>query len=202
MSVGADGYLVVVAIGCSWGGLDAVEAVLDRLPSDLQATVIVVQHRAHAPSDLASLLGGHTPWAVCEAEDKEKLDRQRVYLAPPGYHLLVDGGCFALSTEGPVQHSRPSIDVFFESVAEAFGAQVIGVVLTGANDDGAAGLADIARRGGAAVVQNPATALRPAMPAAALRAVPGAEVVDLVDIAAVVCRLVDERVGGPRESSR
>lgn len=192
----------VVAIGCSWGGLDAVEAILDRLPSDLAATVVVVQHRVHAPSDLASLLGRHTPWAVCEADDKEEIAHQRVYLAPPGYHLLVDGGRFALSTEGPVQHSRPSIDVLFESVAEAFGRQAIGVVLTGANDDGSAGLADIARRGGAAVVQDPATALKPAMPAAALRAVPSAEVVALDDIAAVVVRLVGERTRQTNGSGR
>lgn len=185
---------VLVAIGCSWGGLDAVEAVLDRLPADLPGTVVVVQHRAHAPSDLASLLGRHTPWDVCEADDKEEIGSSRVYLAPPGYHLLVDGGCFALSTEGPVQHSRPSIDVFFESVADAFGPRAIGVVLTGANDDGSVGLAAIARRGGAAVVQDPATALKPDMPAAALRAVPHAEVVGLDDIAGVVCRLVGERV--------
>ncbi len=193
---------VLVAIGCSWGGLDAVEAVLDRLPSDLSGTVVIVQHRAHAPSDLASLLGRYTSWDVCEAEDKEEIGTQRVFLAPPGYHLLVDGGRFALSTEGPVQHSRPSIDVFFESVADAFGPRAIGVVLTGSNNDGAAGLAAIARRGGATVVQDPATALKPDMPTAALRAVPDAEVVGLEDIADVVRRLVDERIGGAGESGR
>lgn len=192
----------LVAIGCSWGGLDAVETILVGLPTDLAATVVVVQHRVHAPSDLASLLGAHTPWAVCEAEDKEEIGPRRVFLAPPGYHLLVDGGRFALSTEGPVQHSRPSIDVFFESVADGFGPQAIGVVLTGANDDGAAGLADIARRGGAAVVQDPATALKPEMPAAALKAVPGAEVVALDGIAAVVARLVAERTRPTDEPGR
>ena len=105
------------------------------------------------------------------------------YLAPGGYHLLVEPGHLALSTEGPVCHCRPSVDVLFESAADAYGADVTGVVLTGNNADGAAGLARIAARGGTAVVQDPATAERATMPAAALAATPGAIVLELDEIA-------------------
>jgi two-component system chemotaxis response regulator CheB len=181
---------VVVGIGCSWGGLVAVSKILDGLPRDLDAAVVVVQHRPHVRSDLATLLSGHTPWPVCEAEDKEPIAKQQVYLAPPGYHLLVDGGRFALSTEAPVQNSRPSIDVLFGSLASAFEDTVVGVVLTGANDDGAEGLREIVRAGGAALVQDPATAEKRAMPDAALAAVPDAVVAPLDDIAEAITRLV------------
>jgi two-component system chemotaxis response regulator CheB len=180
----------IVAIGCSWGGLDAVGKVLDGTPDELEAAFVVVQHRMHRPSELGPLLGRHTRWTVCEAEDKEGLSPRRVFLAPPGYHLLVDGDRFALSTEAPLRGSRPSIDVLFEAIAESFGPRVIGVVLTGANDDGAAGLAAIAAAGGAAVVQEPSTAERSAMPAAAVARVPAAVVVPLDEVATTIARLV------------
>jgi two-component system, chemotaxis family, protein-glutamate methylesterase/glutaminase len=186
---------LVVVIGCSWGGLDAVSTVLEALPHDLDAVVVVVQHRMHRPSELASLLGAHTPWPVCEAEDKEPLSPRQVYLATPGYHLLVDGDRFALSTEEPVRHSRPSVDVLFESVAEAYGPRVIGVVLTGANDDGAAGLAEIVRHGGMAIVQDPDTAERPAMPRAAIETGVEATVVPLRELGRAVAEAVRQRAG-------
>lgn len=187
----------VVAVGCSWGGLDALSVILAALPDDLPATIVIVQHRMSGPSALAELLGDHTDWPVCEAEDKEGLSPGRVFLAPPGYHLLVDGDRFALSTEGPVHYSRPSIDVFFEAAAENFGDRVVGVVLTGANDDGAYGLAEIVRHGGAALVQDPASATKPEMPTAALRAVPGAEVSPLPELGERLCRIVHERACAP-----
>jgi two-component system chemotaxis response regulator CheB len=109
---------------------------------------------------------------VVEVEDKDLIAPGRVYLAPPDYHLLVEPGSFALSVDERVQYARPSIDVLFESAADAYGERVIGVVLTGANADGAAGLARIAKRGGAAIVQDPETAEAREMPAAALAAAP------------------------------
>lgn len=193
----AGGPYSVLAIGCSWGGLSALSILLRGLPDDLEAGIVIVQHRRAGPSDLAKLLTEHTSWAVCEAEDKEAVSPGRVFLAPPGYHLLMDGDRFALSTEGPVQHSRPSIDVFFESVAGSFGDRVIGVVLTGANDDGAAGLAQIVRRGGRGVVQDPATAAKRPMPEAALRAVPDAQVVTIDAMAPLLCEMVG-RQSSPR----
>ncbi|HVF33410.1 MAG TPA: chemotaxis protein CheB [Acidimicrobiales bacterium] len=183
----------IVVIGCSWGGLGALSAVLEGLPDDLDTTVIVVQHRLHKPSELAQLLAAHTGWPVCEAEDKEPLSTRKVYLAPPGYHLLVDDDRFALSTEGPVQYSRPSIDVLFEAVAEAYGPRVIGVVLTGANDDGAAGLQAIVRNGGIAIVQDPATAERSEMPQAALATGVEASVVPLADLGGALSGAVRAR---------
>lgn len=190
----------IVALGCSWGGLGALSAVLEGLPADLDAAVVIVQHRMHRPSELAAILGGHTRWQVCEADDKEGLSPGRVFLAPPGYHLLVDGDHFALSTEGPVRYSRPSVDVLFESLAGAYGPRVIGVVLTGANDDGADGLAAVADAGGVAIVQDPATAERSEMPEAALARVPDALVVPLARIGATVTRAVRQGSGRGSEA--
>jgi two-component system chemotaxis response regulator CheB len=175
--------------------------ILDGLPPDLDAAVVVVQHRMHAPSELASLLGQHTPWDVCEADDKEELSARRVFLAPPGYHLLVDGQRFALSTEAPENNSRPSVDVLFESLAEAFGPRLVAVVLTGANDDGALGLQHVVRHGGAAIVQDPATAEKRAMPDAAIAAVPEAVVAPLEELAPAIVRAVIERARGRSEAS-
>lgn len=189
-----DADFPIVAVGCSWGGLEALGTFLGGIPHDLPVAIVIVQHRMHRPSELASLLGGHTPWDVCEADDKEGLSPRRVFLAPPGYHLLVDRDRFALSTEAPLHHSRPSIDVLFESLAEAYGSRVIGVVLTGANDDGAAGLEAVVAAGGAAVVQEPATAARSAMPQAALARVPNAVVVPIDDVAPTVARLAADRL--------
>ena len=136
---------------------------------------------------------------MAEAEDKEAIVPGRVYLAPAGYHLLVEDEHFALSTEPPVWYARPSIDVLFESAAEARGAQVIGVILSGANADGARGLAFIKRCGGIAVVQDPATAESSAMPNAALSATETAEILPLEEIAPFlvrVCRRVSLVHGG------
>ena len=159
----------IVVVGSSWGGVTALGRLLAGLPADLAVPVVVAQHRRDAPSMLARLLERQTDRAVCEAADKDTLTPGTVYLAPAGYHLLVERpGHLALSTEGPVRFARPSIDVLFESAAVAYRTGVVGVVLTGTNDDGAAGLAAIVARGGHAVVQDPASAERPAMPLAAL----------------------------------
>ena len=191
----------IVAIGCSWGGLDALSALLEGLPDELPVAVVIVQHRLHRPSELAGLLGKHTTWPVCEAEDKEGISPCRVYLAPPGYHLLVDGDRFALSTEAPVRNSRPSVDVLFESVAAAYGPRVIGVVLTGANDDGAVGLREIVAAGGVAVVQDPSSAERPTMPTAALATGIDATVAALGDLGATLANVARARIAaiGARE---
>jgi len=181
----------VVAIGTSWGGLDALRILLHGLPADLDAAVVVAQHRAAAshPSAFRDMLGAVTLLTVCEAEDKQPLVHGHVFLAPPDYHLLVEGSHLALSVAEPVAFSRPSIDVLLESAAESCRDRCVGVVLTGANDDGARGLARIHDLGGAAVVQDPASAERPAMPRAALAAVPDARVAPLEEIAGVLVEL-------------
>jgi two-component system chemotaxis response regulator CheB len=128
---------------------------------------------------------------VCEAGDKDRLRPGVAFLAPGGYHLLVERECLALSTEAPVAYSRPSVDVLFDSAAAAHAARVVGVVLTGSNHDGAAGLAAIVARGGRAVVQDPDTAERAAMPSAAIAAVPKATVLPLDRIGAHLARLCE-----------
>lgn len=159
-----------VVIGASAGGLEALGLVLEALPADFRPAILVVVHIPQdRPSLLAELLAARTRLPVREAMDKDPLEPGRVYVAPPGYHLLVErGGTLALSQDAPVAYSRPSIDVLFESAARALGARVLGIVLSGANSDGAEGLAAIRRAGGKAWVQRPAEALAPTMPAAAI----------------------------------
>jgi two-component system chemotaxis response regulator CheB len=178
----------LVAIGASWGGLDALRTILERLPGGLDAAVVVAQHRSPEshPTAFRDLLRAVTQLHVCEADDKDDLHTGTVYVAAPNYHLLVDHGALALSTEGPVQFARPSIDVLLETAAESYRERCVGVVLTGANDDGARGLARIVELGGSAIVQDPETATRAEMPAAALLAVPGARVASLEEIPALV----------------
>lgn len=192
----------LVVIGTSWGGLHALRRVLGGLPAKFDVPVVVVQHR-HRDSDelLVSLLQEHTALEVCEIEDKMELKSGGVYVAPAEYHVLVEVGHLELSTEEPVRFSRPSIDVTFESAADAYGSRTVGVVMTGANDDGARGLKRIADRGGAAVVQDPTTAESAIMPTAAIKLVPGSRVVKLDEIGPLIAKLVARsktRRGGPR----
>jgi two-component system chemotaxis response regulator CheB len=181
----------IVVVGTSWGGLDALRSLLGALPSDLAAAVVVAQHRSAEshPTALRDLLGAATRLPVVEPSDKDELRAGAIFLAPPDYHLLVDGAHVGLSVDAAVAYSRPSIDVLFESAAESYRARCVGVILTGANADGAHGLARIAELGGAAIVQDPATAERREMPAAALAAAPAARVAFLNAIAPLVVEL-------------
>jgi two-component system chemotaxis response regulator CheB len=138
---------------------------------------------------LAGLLDRNGPLPVLEAEDKATLSPGCVRVAPPGYHVLVEQGHIALSIEAQVQFSRPSIDVTMESAAHSYGASATGVVLTGANADGSAGLREIRRRGGIAIVQDPATAARATMPEAAIVAADPQYVVPLEEIAGLLVQL-------------
>lgn len=176
----------LVAIGASWGGLYAIGSVLETLPADFRAAVVIAQHRSSDSHEgqLAQLLDARCALDVGEAEDKQALAPGTVLVAPADYHLLVESGSVALSVDPPLHFSRPSIDVLLGSAADAYGERAAGVVLTGANADGADGLARIARRRGAAIVQDPDTAARREMPDAALAATPTARVVAL------------ERIGG------
>jgi two-component system chemotaxis response regulator CheB len=160
----------VIAIGASWGGLSAVGALLEGIPDELDQAIVVAQHRSPESSRgvLESLLQRHITRPVREPGDKDEVEASHVYIAPADYHLLVDGRHFALSVEARVQFARPSIDVLFESVAQSYRDRAIGIVLTGANEDGAAGLAAIKRNGGVSIVQDPQTAERRAMPDAAI----------------------------------
>ena len=179
----------VVAIGTSWGGLAALTTLLGALPADFGVPVVVVQHRSNDSERLlGQLLQDATDLRVCEIEDKDELTPGTVHLAPANYHVLIEDGYVSLTVEEPVRFSRPSIDVMLTSAADTYGSAAIGVVLTGANEDGARGLAQIVKRGGRALVQDPKTAEIPIMPAAAIRAVPTAEVLPLD---ALVSRLLE-----------
>jgi two-component system chemotaxis response regulator CheB len=162
----------LIVIGTSWGGLEAVSRVLDGLRDDVHQPIVVAQHRAAESSahGLARALGYHTRRVVADPDDKTALENDHVYVAPPDYHVLVEDGHLALSTDAPVQYARPSIDVLFESVADAYAERAVGIVLTGANSDGAAGLARIKERGGVVIVQEPDSSFRRAMPDAAIAA--------------------------------
>jgi two-component system chemotaxis response regulator CheB len=135
------------------------------------------------------LLQDSTKLKVVEVEDKQPIGPGYVYVAPPDYHLLIDQGTFALSTDDLVLYSRPSIDVFFDSAADAYGPGTVGVVLTGANSDGSKGLKKIVERGGQAFVQDPATAEVNVMPAAAHALVPRARIASLEGIADHLLRM-------------
>jgi two-component system chemotaxis response regulator CheB len=174
----------VIVVGTSWGGLDAVSRLLDGLDDAVTQPIVVAQHRSPDSEEgaLAGLLGSHTTRTVCDPDDKTELEDYHVYLGPPDYHVLVEEGHLALSTDEPVSYARPSIDVLFDSAADAYGAGAIGIVLTGANTDGAAGLAHIKERGGVAIVQEPESSAKRTMPDAAIAATTADAILPLEEI--------------------
>lgn len=174
-----------VVIGASAGAIQALSLILPELPADFPLPVLIV---VHVPADrnniLAPLFAPRCRLAVREAEDKEPALPGTIYFAPPDYHLLVEtDGDLSLSADEPVLYSRPSIDVLFESAADAFGEALVGIILTGASMDGAAGLRTICEAGGVALVEEPETAYADTMPRAAIAACPTARVLTLDAIA-------------------
>lgn len=181
----------LVVVGCSAGALGAMHGILDRLSAPLPIPMALVCHSAS--DDMAgfcALLERSSGLRVVEAEERQLPEPGCVHVAPVGYHLLLErSGRFALSVDERVDFSRPSINVLFESAADSLGAGVIGVVLTGANGDGAAGLRRVRQRGGLAIVQDPATAEVATMPAAALELAGADHVVPLQAIAPLLEQL-------------
>jgi two-component system chemotaxis response regulator CheB len=193
----------IAVIGASWGGLAALSELVKGLPKDFPVPLAVVQHRSkQADNLLATLLQDLTPLRVVDVEDKEPIEPGNVYIAPANYHMLVDGSHFSLTTDPLVRFSRPSIDVTFTSAGDAYPGAALGVILTGANDDGSRGLRHIVDRGGRAVVQDPETAESRTMPAAALQAVPEAQVVKLHEMAAHLVSLTAPQVKKPERVAR
>jgi two-component system chemotaxis response regulator CheB len=160
-----------VAIGASAGGVEVLSTLLSVLPAGCRASFFIVLHMPRErPSLLPDVFGPRCALPVREVEDKEPVQPGTVYFAPPDYHLLLDRGpAFALSNDAPVHFSRPSIDVLFDSAADIYGERLLGLILTGANQDGAEGLAAIGRAGGRTVVQEPGDAAVPFLPEAALQ---------------------------------
>jgi Chemotaxis response regulator containing a CheY-like receiver domain and a methylesterase domain len=165
----------LIVIGCSLGGLHALRVILSSLSREFCIPIAVAMHR-HPKSneELPAFFRRETDLVVVDAEDKQWIAAGHVYLAPADYHLLIERngarGELSLSVDEKVHYSRPSIDVLFESAADAYRDRLLGIVLTGANDDGARGAARIKARGGIVVVQDPTTAEAPAMPRAAIEA--------------------------------
>jgi two-component system, chemotaxis family, protein-glutamate methylesterase/glutaminase len=199
-----------VVIGASAGGVEALSMLLPALPAALRPAILIV---LHLPRERASLLaeifGAKCARPVREAQDKEPVEPGTVYFAPPDYHLLVDqsadgrgrgsarkggpvGAQIALSADDLVNYSRPSIDVLFESAADVYGSRLLGIILTGANHDGAAGLAAVHGAEGITVAQRPDTAQSSMMPMAAIKASPIDYVLTLEQIAELLGTLNDE----------
>lgn len=183
--------VAAVAIGASAGAVQALLHILPALPADTTVPILIV---VHVPPDrsnaLVTLFQDRSRLTVKEAEDKEVIASGTVYFAPSDYHLLVEAQrSLALSLDEAVNHSRPAIDVLFETAADAFGPALTAIVMTGANHDAADGVRAVAAGGGRVIVQDPATAEVPTMPAAALAACPTALVMPLDGILAYLVGL-------------
>jgi two-component system chemotaxis response regulator CheB len=164
-----------------------VRTLLEGLRKDLGCGIVVAQHRANDPhSRLVELLARTCPMPIVEPEDKTPIEANHVYLAPSDYHLLVEPGWLALSVDPPLLYARPSIDILFESVADAYGTGAVAVVLTGSNEDGANGAREIKRAGGRVLVQDPLTAQSPVAPRAVLAKTEVDAVLPLDDIASAI----------------
>jgi two-component system chemotaxis response regulator CheB len=182
----------IAVMGISAGGMNALSTILPALPCDFPLPLVIVHHR-HPTSDsyLAHALDRKCEITVKEAEDKESIEPGVVYIAPPDYHLLTeDERIFSLSNDKRVNHARPSIDVLFESASDVYGSKIIGIVLTGANNDGSLGLKRIKQRGGLAIVQNPETAESSSMPKAAIAGARVDHILHLDQIAPFLVNLI------------
>jgi two-component system, chemotaxis family, protein-glutamate methylesterase/glutaminase len=182
------GRIDAVVIGASAGGIEALTLLLPALSPGLRPPVFIVLHLPRdRPSVLAEIFARKCAVPVREAEDKETIASGTVYFAPNNYHLLVDQDSqLALSVDDPVHHSRPSVDVLFESAADVYKERLLGIILTGANDDGASGLAAVHDAGGVTVVQRPDTARAPHMALSALKLRPADWVLTLDEIAGML----------------
>lgn len=167
----ASGKYKAVVIGTSAGGLNALSEILSALPAGYKVPLIIVQHRAKDQKNLLEeILQTKCSVPVRQAEEKELIVPGHVFIAPPDYHLLIEyDKTFALSCDEPVQYSRPSVDVLFESAADAFEKQLAAIVLTGFGSDGAAGIAAVNEKGGTTIAQNPHEAAYAFMPEAAVK---------------------------------
>lgn len=190
------GRIDAIVVGASAGGIEALMTLLPALPARLAMPIFIVLHLPRdRPSMLAEIFAPKCSLSVCEAQDKEPVRPGTVYFAPPDYHLLIDEGpTLALSSDELVNFSRPSIDVLFESAAEMYGSRLLGIILTGANEDGAAGLAAVGEAGGIAFVQQPQSAQVKSMVLSALNRNPASHVLELEDISAVLRAMSEEQM--------
>lgn len=183
----------LLIIGGSAGSLEVLVQLLPALQKNLKLAIVVVMHRKAGESMLVDVLGGKTTWPVKEAEEKENVEAGTVYVAPSDYHLLFEKNkTFSLDFSEKVHYSRPSIDVSFESAADAYGATVIAVLLSGANSDGSEGLNLIRNAGGLAIVQDPLEASVAYMPQQAIDNFQVDYIADTKTIVDIINRLATE----------
>ncbi|MBW0435681.1 chemotaxis protein CheB [Leptospira yasudae] len=180
-----------IVVGVSSGGLNAMKTIFSALPADYEIPLIVVQHLSpRSDGEWIRILGRSCRIKIKEADEKETINVSTVYVSPPNYHLLIEKNrTFSLSADERVNFARPSVDVLFESASEVYGEALIGIVLTGANSDGANGMKKIKANGGLAIVQDPTTAEAPFMPEAAIRACSVDYVLSLEKISEFLIRL-------------
>ncbi|MBB1282743.1 chemotaxis protein CheB [Flavisolibacter sp. BT320] len=183
----------VLLIGGSAGGLEAILHLFPNLPPEKNLAVVLVFHRRSGESVLAEVLRDKTGWQVREAEEKDSIEPGTIYLAPADYHLLVEKDyTFSLDYSEKIHYSRPAIDVTFETAAEAYGSNVIALLLSGANHDGAAGLKMIKAAGGFVMVQDPAEAVVAYMPKYAIEHVAVDRVLPVKEVGHLVRSLINE----------
>jgi two-component system chemotaxis response regulator CheB len=182
-----------IVIGSSAGGINALTTILATLPGEFPLPIAIVQHlHPNSESYLAHILGAKCELNVKQADEKETIANGVVYIAPPNYHLLIEEErSFSLSVEAPVNFSRPSVDVLFETATYAYRDKLIGIVLTGANNDGSQGLKKIKQMGGHVIVQEPTTANADIMPLAAIAATKVDKILPLEQIGPYLLRLVN-----------
>ena len=191
----------IVVIGASAGGVEALSTVLAGLPRDLRAAVLVVLHLARGRSMLPEILSRAGRLPAAHPEDGDPLEYGKVYVARPDYHLIVEPGKVRV-VHGPTENGcRPAVDPLFRSAARAYGPRVIGVVLTGALDDGTAGLAAVKEAGGVAIVQDPEEAFAPSMPNSARALVAVDHVLPMGEIGLLISKLTLEQTGSPAAKS-
>lgn len=191
----------IIVIGGSAGGVEALRKLVSQLPEGLPAAVFVVVHLSpRMRSFLAPILSQAGGLPTLEAQDGLLIQHGQIYVAAPDFHLILQNGHIH-SSQGPTeQRRRPAINVTFRSAAMAYGDRVTGVILSGELDDGVAGLWEIKRRGGIAIVQNPEEALYPSMPLSALREIPVDYTVRLAELGPLLCRLANGQGEGKRTS--
>ncbi len=180
-----------IVIGASYGGMEAIKTILKNLPSNFKFSIIIVLHIGNNTiHSYLSLLNSKTHFTVKEAEEKEQIKPGFIYFAPPNYHLQIENNfTFSLSTDAKVNFSRPSIDVLFETAAWTFKKDLLGILLTGSNSDGAEGLKTIKKYGGITIVENPETAFAKTMPGSAIQKEEPTFILDLEAIANKMVKL-------------
>ena len=180
-----------IVIGVSSGGMKAMKIIFSHLSKGFKTPIIIVQHiSAHSDSNWIQLLNDAYNVDIKEADEKELIENGKVYFAPPNYHLLIEKDkTFSLTIDERVNYARPSIDVLFESAAEAYKNKVIGIILTGSNNDGTNGIKRIQECGGLAIVQDPKTAEAAYMPISAISAIQPDYILSLEDIIKLLIKL-------------